>query len=189
MPAPERDDAALRSSQDQGSRARSAAPRPEDHLGLSSRLSVGEFALFALRLALGLSMLQVAYKLMRGGWDAWVNASALLPSVVQGPLGNIYAAVWGDPFVLWMAIIGSGAVGLGLCTGFLTRLSAAVGTFMMLGFYTADLPPSSGWFDVQLVQMFAFFLVASMGAGHVWGIDALIRRMESKPRWWDYFLG
>lgn len=189
MSGPARDDAAPRGSRNDGGRTRSAVPRPEDQLGRSSRLSVGEFALFTLRVALGLSMLQVAYKLVRGGWDAWVNASALLPSVVKGPLGNIYAAVWGDPIVLWMAIIGSAAVGIGLSLGFLTRLSALVGTFMMLGFYTADLPPSSGWFDVQLVQMFAFFLVASMGAGHVWGIDALIRGIESKPRWWDYFLG
>lgn len=191
MSAPGRKDSTTWSGDEPGVRARSvaAAEQPEDIVGVDSRTSIGEFALFALRVALGLSMLQVAYKLMRGGWDAWLNSSGLLPNVVQGPLGNLYASIWGSPVVLWLVILGATAVGIGLVTGFLTRLSALVGTFMMLGFYTADLPPSKGWFDVQFVQIFAFFLVASMGAGHIWGIDARIRRMESRSRWWYFFLG
>ncbi len=163
--------------------------QPEDVVGVDNYVSIGEFALFLLRVALGLSMLQVSYKLFRGGWDAWLNASGLLPGVVKGPLGSIYASVWGSPVVLWLVILGALAVGIGLTFGFLTRLSALVGTFMMLGFYTADLPPTSGWFEVQFVQIFAYFLVASLGAGHVWGIDSLLRDRESESRWWYFALG
>lgn len=189
MTTPGRDDSHAPPSRVPFRRGAPPAEQPEDLVGLDRYTSVGEFALFALRVALGLSMLQVAYKLFRGGWEAWLNASALLPGVVKGPLGGIYAAIWGNPIVLWFVILGALAVGIGLTTGFLTRLSALVGTFMMLGFYTADLPPSSGWFDVQLVQMFAFFLVASMGAGHIWGVDSLLRDRYTESRWWYFALG
>lgn len=187
MTGPGRDDSAGHPEQGRGGYPRSEWP--EEQFGRSRTLTVGEFAVFALRVTLGLSMLQVAYKLMRVGWEGWVNTHGLLPDVVSGPLGSIYANVWGDPWVLVMVILGSGAVGIGLVFGFLTRLSALVGTFMMLGFYTADLPPSTGWFEVQLVQIFAFFAVSALGAGHVWGIDQLIRRMELKSRWWWIVLG
>lgn len=187
MTGPARDDSAVRAQQ--GPRAYPRSDWPEEKLGKSRTLSVGEFAIFALRVTLGLSMLQVAYKLSRIGWEGWVNAHGLLPEVVSGPLGSIYANFWGEAWVLVLVILGSGAVGIGLVLGFLTRLSALVGTFMMLSFYTADLPPSTGWFEVQLVQIFAFFAVSALGAGHIWGIDALIRRMELKSRWWWIVLG
>ena len=191
MTAPVPNETAGRSNEDRDVAFRSIAPAdwPEETIGHHAWLSVGEFALFALRVALGLSMLQVAYKLFRGGWDGWTNASALLPNVVQGPLGNIYAALWGNQLILWLIMLGAAAVGLALVTGFVTRFAALAGTFMMLSFYTADLPPSRGWFDVQLVQMFAFFLVASMRAGHVWGIDRFLRRYEARARWLYWFLG
>ncbi len=192
MTAPGHNDVvAGRSQEARAARARSA-PReewPEERLGERAWLSVGEFALFALRIALGLSMLQVAYKLFRGGWDGWTSASALLPGVVQGPLGNVYTALWGNQIVLWLMILGSFAVGVALVFGLLTRLGALLGTFMMLSFYTANLPPSSGWFDVQLVQMFAFFVVASMRAGNVWGVDHFLRPFERKQRWLYWVLG
>jgi len=161
---------------------------PEEAFGRSARLSTGEFALFAMRVVLGLSMLQVAYNLARGGWDAWLNAGALLPGVVKGPMGDIYTALWGNEFVLWLIVLGAAAVGIGMVLGLLTRVSALVGTLMMFSFYTADMPPTNGWFEVQLIQMFAFFLVASLGAGHVWGVDALLRKRE-KAHWWYWLLG
>ena len=161
--------------------------RPEERLGLSSRLSVGEFALFALRISLGLSFLQVAYKLFRGGWNGWMDASALLPSVVQGPIGNVYTALWGNQVVLWLLILGTAAIGLAMLTGFLTRLASLAGALIMLSFYTACLPPTTGWFDVQLIAIFAFFALASVGAGHIWGIDSFLRRYENT--WWYWMLG
>lgn len=161
---------------------------PEEAFGRSARLSTGEFALFAMRVVLGLSMLQVAFNLTRGGWDAWMNAGALLPAVVKGPMGDLYTALWGNDIVMFLIIAGAAAVGIGMVTGFLTRVSAFVGTVMMFSFYTADMPPTNGWFEVQLIQMFAFFLVASLGAGHIWGIDALLRKRE-KSRWWYWMLG
>ncbi len=161
---------------------------PEEAFGRSARLSTGEFALFAMRVVLGLSMLQVAFNLARGGWDAWMNAGALLPAVVKGPMGDVYTALWGNETVMFLIIAGAAAVGIGMVTGFLTRVSALVGTVMMFSFYTADMPPTNGWFEVQLIQMFAFFLVASLGAGHIWGIDALLRKRE-KSRWWYWMLG
>ncbi len=168
-------------------RSGSRGARPEEGLGLRARLSVGEFALFALRIALGLSMLQVAFKLFRGGWDGWMDASALLPSVVQGPIGNLYSALWGNQVVLWLLILATLAIGLAMVTGFLTRLASLAGTLIMLSFYTACLPPTSGWFDVQLIAIFAFFALASVGAGHIWGIDGFLRRYENT--WWYWMLG
>jgi uncharacterized membrane protein YphA (DoxX/SURF4 family) len=103
-------------------------------------------------------------------------------------MGNIYTALWGNHLVMFLIVLGATAVGLGMVTGLLTRVSALVGTLMMFSFYTADMPPTNGWFEVQLVQMFAFFLVASLGAGHVWGIDALLRQRETS-RWWYWMLG
>lgn len=161
--------------------------RPEERLGLSTKVSAGEFALFTLRIALGLSMLQVAYKLARGGWDGWTSAGALLPAVVQGPIGNVYTALWGNQVILWLIILGTLAIGLAMVAGFLTRLAALAGTLIMLSFYTASLPPASGWFDVQLIAIFAFFALASLGAGHIWGIDSFLRRYEDT--WWYWMLG
>ncbi len=169
-------------------RSGSRADWPEEKLGENARLSVGEFALFALRVVLGLSMLQVAEKLALGGWNGWTSASGLLPGVVKGPIGNIYSVLWGNQLILWLIILGTLAIGLAMVFGLLTRLAALVGTLIMLSFYTANLPPSTGWFDVQLVEIFAFFLVASMGAGHVWGIDSLLRRVE-RTSWWYWMLG
>jgi thiosulfate dehydrogenase (quinone) large subunit len=180
-------DSKFSSDQPMIARSGSRSDRPEEQLGLRSRLSVGEFALFALRLALGLSFLQVAYKLFRGGWDGWTSASALLPGVVQGPIGNVYSALWGNQVVMWLIILGTLAIGLAMVAGFLTRLASLAGTLIMLSFYTACLPPTSGWFDVQLIAIFAFFALASVGAGHIWGIDRFLRRYENT--WWYWMLG
>lgn len=190
MAAPERTRTVGQAPAERADRLRSGSrfDWPEEQLGRSVKLSVGEFALFALRMALGLGMLQVAYKLFRGGWDGWTDAGALLPSVVQGPIGQIYSVLWGNQLVLWLLILGTGAIGLAMVSGFLTRLAALAGTLIMLSFYTACLPPTSGWFDVQLIAIFAFFALASMGAGHIWGIDSLLRRYE-KDRWWYWMLG
>ncbi len=190
MAAPERTRNVGLAPDEQTARGRSGSrfDWPEEQLGQSAKLSVGEFALFMMRLALGLSFLQVAYKLYRGGWDGWTSASALLPAVVQGPIGNIYANLWGNEIVLWLLILGTAGIGLAMVAGFLTRLAALAGTLIMLSFYTACLPPASGWFDVQIIAIFAFFTLASMGAGHVWGIDSLLRRLE-KHRWWYWMLG
>jgi uncharacterized membrane protein YphA (DoxX/SURF4 family) len=191
MSAPDRQRMSGRAPEEQTTRVRGGNrfEWPEEQLGKSARLSVGEFALFALRLALGLSMLQVAYKLMRGGWNGWTSAGALLPGVVQGPIGNVYTALWGNQFVLWLIILGTAAIGLALVAGFLTRLAALAGTLIMLSFYTACLPPTTGWFDVQIIAIFAFFALASVGAGHIWGIDSMLRRLEQRHRWWYWMLG
>ena len=191
MAAPDRQHNPGAAAEARAARARSGSrfDWPEEQLGQSARLSVGEFALFALRMALGLSMLQIAYKLIRGGWDGWTSASALLPATVQGPIGNIYGVLWGNELVLWLMILGTAAIGLAMTAGFLTRLAAVAGTLIMLSFYTACLPPASGWFDVQLIAIFAFFALASVGAGHIWGIDSLLRRYEREHRWWYWMLG
>lgn len=181
-------DSKTRPGQRSDARGGSRADWPEEQLGLNAKLSVGEFALFALRLTLGLSFLQIAYKLFRGGWDGWTSASGLLPSIVQGPIGNVYSVLWGNQIILWLIILGTAAIGLAMVTGFLTRLAAVVGTLIMLSFYTACLPPTSGWFDVQLIAIFSFFALASVGAGHIWGIDSLLRRYEHH-RWWYWMLG
>ncbi len=67
--------------------------RPEEQLGSSGRPSIGELALLGLRLVLGLSFLQVGYKLFREGWNGWTNASVLLPSVGAGHMLGV------DPFL------------------------------------------------------------------------------------------
>lgn len=73
---------------------------------------------------------------------------------------------------------GEVVVGLGLVLGLFTRLAAVIGLLLSLNYGLATQWMSFGQqgFHLLLITSMTIFLVA--GAGRVWGLDALVRRLE-----------
>ncbi|MBE3583942.1 MAG: hypothetical protein IMX01_07515 [Limnochordaceae bacterium] len=146
--------------------------------------------LVLLRVAQGLVMARMAYVLaFKGGWDAFGNASSLIPSVVQGPLGNVFTNLYGNQVALWLIILGATAVAISLVSGFLVRLGSAVGALMALSFYLADLPPADGWINLRLLYLVGLALIAAGRTGCRWGVDRWLAGVERRQPWLRWIAG
>ena len=69
-------------------------------------------------------------------------------------------------------------IGLGLLVGFLTRLAAFWGAFMMLLFYFGNWEVAHGVINSDFAYMLVFLSVAAFGAGRILGLDAIIEQHE-----------
>jgi len=143
--------------------------------------SLSAWFVLALRLVIGFAFLYSGVEKVLGGFGA------------QGYLANV-AATNGNPFeglFLWMSQTpwfvdvvnvavpwGEVAIGLGLMVGFLTRLAAFFGAFMMLMFYFGNWDMAHGFINADFMYMLVFLSVAAFGAGRILGLDAIVERYE-----------
>ncbi len=139
-----------------------------------------EISLLIFRIALGFNMFYMAYILFTGGWDAFNNASALIPDVVQGPLGDIMISMYGNPVPIYLLATGAGFIAISFIAGFLVRLGAYSGILIAISFYLSALPPANGWVNVQIIYMISFIIIAASNAGYKMGLDKYLKQLEEK---------
>lgn len=130
-----------------------------------------------LRLTMGWIFVWAGFdKLIRG-----FDASGFLVNATKGPfsgwfqsLGENQAAIDViNPMVTWGEIL----IGVALIFGIGTRWAALWGAVMMFMFYIAQLPPEHNPFmEYYLVYILALGLLSALGAGRLWGFDAVIER-------------
>lgn len=124
------------------------------------------------------------------GW--FVGGRAAATSL--GPFVGLFADGAGLALTNVMIPLGQTLIGLGLVLGALTRLAAFFGGFLMVFFYFIN-GETGGWahgvVTGELLGILVFAMIASMGAGRILGIDAVLYEssiVESYPRL-RYFIG
>jgi thiosulfate dehydrogenase [quinone] large subunit len=140
----------------------------------------------ALRLMMGLAFLQAGLsKLLGGGFNAagyLVNA----PAANGSPLADLFMAMGQTPwFVAFVNVAvpwGQLFIGLGLIVGFLTRLAAFWGAFMMVLFYFGNWDIAHGYINGDFAYMLVFLSVAAFGAGRILGLDSYVESYEISGR-------
>jgi len=97
-------------------------------------------------------------------------------------------------FVNFAIPIGETMIGLGLILGALTRMAAFFGAVLMVFFYFIN-GETGGWahgvVTGELLGLLIFAMIATLGAGRVFGIDAYLRRtrfVQNRPRL-QYLMG
>lgn len=113
---------------------------------------------------------------------AWINGvspvSGFLAHGTTGPFAGIFQSMANSSLVSWLFMLGLLFVGLTMMLGFGLRLSAIVGTAMLLLMWLAELPITANPF-LDEHWFFAFALIGSAltNAGDYFGIG----------RWWKKF--
>ncbi|QKY18563.1 DoxX family protein [Halorubrum sp. CBA1229] len=156
--------------------------------------------ILALRLMMGIAFFQSGVdKVLSGSF----NAAGYLqnaPPANGSPLADLFVSMgqtgWFVDFVNIAVPWGEVLIGLGLIVGFLTRLAAFWGAFLMLLFYFGNWDTAHGYINGDFAYMLVFLSVAAFGAGRILGLDAYIEQykvdgvplVERYP-WARYILG
>ena len=156
--------------------------------------------ILALRLMIGLAFFQSGLdKVLSGEFSA---AGYLLnaPAANGSPAAGLFAAMGESALFLDFVNVavpwGELLIGLGVIVGFLTRLAAFWGAFMMLLFYLGNWDVAHGYINGDFAYMLVFLSVAAFGAGRIMGLDQYIERYEvggvplaERYPWMRYLLG
>ncbi|WP_435347702.1 DoxX family protein [Haloarchaeobius sp. HRN-SO-5] len=162
--------------------------------------SLSVWFILALRLMMGIAFFQSGLdKVLSGGF----RAGGYLTQGVPGsgsPVANAFVwmgeTTWFVDFVNVAVPWGELLIGLGLIVGFMTRLAAFWGAFMMLLFYLGNWDVGHGYINGDFAYMLVFLSVAAFGAGRIFGLDAYVEQYEVGGRplveaypWTRYVLG
>ncbi|MGN8048828.1 DoxX family protein [Curtobacterium sp. 22159] len=155
--------------------------------------SAGRRALGMLRLATGFIFLWAFLDKTFGlGFStpsagAWINGGKpsqgfLMSDAVSGPLKGFFASIASPTTdVLFMA--GMLGIGVAVMAGVGLRVSAVVGTVLMLLMYLAEWPfaanaaSTNPLVDYHIVYALALIVVAVLSAGDTWGLGAWWKRL------------
>jgi thiosulfate dehydrogenase [quinone] large subunit len=126
------------------------------------------------------------------GW--FVGADGAAAGTTLGP----FVTLFGDGILLtftnWAVPIGQVLIGLGLIVGALTRAAAFFGAFLMMFFYFINGETGAwahGVVTGELLGLLIFGMIATVGAGRFFGIDAYLLESDivrNYPRL-RYFIG
>ncbi len=120
------------------------------------------------------------------GFDKLVtnfSAAGFLTNATQGPFGGWFQDLGANqtavdiinPLVIWGQIL----IGITLMFGIFTRGGLFWAAVMVFLFYLAQLPPANNPFmDEHLVYIIVFALLGALGAGRIFGLDALVERLS-----------
>jgi uncharacterized membrane protein YphA (DoxX/SURF4 family) len=143
------------------------------------------WALFALRVALGLKFLQEAAGQLAEGWIGGSQLEAMLQkAVAHNPELPPYRSFLEDVVIPHadvftdLVVLGELAVGVGLVLGLLTRLSALAAIFLNLNFLLM-FGPARGWFDALFIILEAVIVV--FGSRQALSVDGLLARHGLAP--------
>ena len=121
------------------------------------------------------------------GMLEWMQLEAQYPAF--GFYGSFVETVVIPNFTLfaWLTFLSELFIGLGLLTGTLTRLAAAVGLMMSinLGIGLLEVPGEWPWSYVMMAMWHALFVVTA--AGRVAGVDSWLRRRLPETSRLRYF--
>ena len=154
--------------------------------------SIALWGLSILRIAIGWHfMYEGIVKLADPNWTA---ASYLLDS--NWIFSGLFHGLASDPTLLrivdFMNVWGLILAGLGLMTGFITRI-ASWGGIMLLALYYLANPPFVGasgayleghyvWIDKNLIELIALVVIALIPTGRFFGMDGLIIALRYRAR-------
>ena len=165
-------------------------------LGRNVSFSVSEpwlaYWLVIMRFAVGWWMLHAGLdKFLAWPFDAGWFVGGAAAGTSLAPLVTLFSEGAGLAFVNVMVPLGQTLIGLGLVLGALTRLAAFFGAMLMAFFYFIN-GETGGWahgvVTGELLGLLIFAMIATLGAGRVLGIDAVLARMDlfdehPKLRW------
>lgn len=181
---------------DEQTAAATAATPPEDRVATEHDLvrgAGGRRALAVLRLATGFIFLWAFLDKTFGlGYStpterAWINGGTpsqgfLNSDAVVGPLKPFFAAI-ASPATDVLFMIGMLAIGLAVMIGIGLRISAVVGTLIMLAMYLAEWPfeanaaSNNPLITYQLMYALALIVIAALSAGDTWGAGKAWKRL------------
>ena len=144
--------------------------------------SLSVWFILALRLMMGIAFFQSGIDKVLSGSFAAGGYLTNAPVANGSPVADLFVTMgetgWFVSFVNVAVPWGEVLIGLGLIVGFLTRLAAFWGAFMMLLFYLGNWDIAHGYINGDFAYMLVFLAVAAFGAGHILGLDARIERYE-----------
>lgn len=153
----------------------------------------GRRALAVLRLATGFIFLWAFLDKTFGlGFStpperAWINGGTpsqgyLMGDSVVGPLKPFFAAI-ASPVSDVLFMVGMLAIGLAVMIGIGLRVSAVVGTLIMLLMYLAEWPfganaaSNNPLIDYHIIYALALIVIATLSAGDTWGAGLAWKRL------------
>jgi thiosulfate dehydrogenase [quinone] large subunit len=151
-----------------------------------SRLFIA--TLLALRLLLGgLFLMSGLTKLIPGTFSA---AGFLGNSI--GPFAGFYTNLGNSSLIAainFSVIWGETLIGAALIAGALVRFVSFWGIVQMVLYYTAALPPATGWISQQVIYTVVLLLFMFSGVGYNLGLDRVLIRFEKDKHPLRYLLG
>ena len=131
-----------------------------------------------LRLAMGVLFLATGWKKIVGDWSA---ESYLLAA--NGPFAEWFRSLAGSSVIDLFNAWGLFCLGLALLLGILVRPAAILGVILMTLYYFAHFfeNTAGGYVDQHIVYAAALLLFAAGGAGHAFGLNAIVLGNIRKP--------
>ena len=162
--------------------------------------SLSVWFILALRLMMGIAFFQSGIDKVLSGSFAAGGYLTNAPVANGSPVADLFVTMgetaWFVDFVNIAVPWGEVLIGLGLIVGFLTRLAAFWGAFMMLLFYLGNWDIAHGYINGDFAYMLVFLSVAAFGAGRILGLDARVEQYEvdgqplvERYPWTRYLLG
>ncbi len=105
------------------------------------------------------------------------SASAYLAHA-SGPFALWFQALAGNPAVDFLNLYGQLFIGLAIVFGCLIRPASFFGAILMVLYYFASFTTNikNGWIDEHVIFVGIFLLFMFGGFGHVYGLDAWLKR-------------
>ena len=144
----------------------------------------------ALPALLFLGRLSFGFYFMWSGFDKLItnfSAAGFLTNASKGPFKELFVNIGEsqaalniiDPLVVWGQIL----IGFALFFGFFTRFALLMAAIQMLLFYLPTLwPEHNPFLDEHIFYIGSFALLGALGAGRIFGLDALIEKSEPLKR-------
>ncbi len=136
-------------------------------------------AYIVLRVALGGLFLATGWTKIATGWSA---ASYL--AVSTGPFAEWFQSMAGIPAIDILNEWGLFLLGVALVAGFFVRPAAMLGVLLMVLYYFAHFTENTahGLIDEHVIYAAVLALFASGGAGHAFGLNAIVLGNIRKPK-------
>jgi thiosulfate dehydrogenase [quinone] large subunit len=143
--------------------------------------SLSAWFVLALRLMMGIAFTYAGVAKIIEPFDA--RGYLLYATPENGsPLADLFVTMGSsDIFVAFVNLAvpwGELLIGLGLIVGFMTRMAAFWGAFMMLMFYFGNWDVAHGIINGDFAYMLVFLAVAAFGAGRILGLDGIVEKMK-----------
>ena len=133
-------------------------------------------SLVILRVCIGVEFLYAGVTKMTN----WSAAGFL--EHATGPFASMFQAMAGSHVVDLLNIWGLTLIGVALILGLLVRPAAIFGIILMKLYYWAgfDANTAHGLIDEHIILICAFLMLASGGAGHVFGLNGFVQEYFRK---------
>jgi len=110
---------------------------------------------------------------------AWLASD---PKTIVNPTHDFWVGLAGDATLVsiinFLVVFGEVAIGVALIIGLVTRFAGVAGALMMTFFFIANWSFANGPFNEQFMYGISALVLAIVGAGEYYGVDAILERTE-----------